>query len=448
MPLPHLSTSRNLRQHVTSLAAVACLAAAAAGAGTTGPKGPSALTAAALAEQRAALVALGKTPPRTAAAVTRIRRAVSDLAAALDAIGVAELEPATANGVRRLVQDAIRAQKAALRQRQPRRLASAVASARARTARAKATLTGRPGPFELQARPFPRDVFGAYDLAVDSNGAIWVSGSDASLVLEYQSLDPTVPPVIHQLRPGSQPRGLAVAPDGSVYVAETGTNIGGNAIARIGRDGEVREFRAEGVGSPWDIVIGPDGAVWFTEVGVGALGRLDPATGAMRQFPLPSRGGQPEALAVGADGALWGTEVAANRVFRMTTGGKVREFPIPTARSLPVGIAVGRGGNLWVSEWGTGKLLRIAPSGKMREFALDGRRAGPFGLVRAPDGNVWVTLRGSDAVAAVTPAGRVFEYPLPRGNRQPISLVPLRLGSFAVAEFVGNRLLTLTFETR
>ena len=435
------------RDGLVALVAAASLAAGVAGAATPS-RGPGALAAAALVEQRAALTALARKPPRTSAAVVRIRRAVNDLAAVLDAMGVAELQPATAERVRLLLQTAIHDETAALRRPQPGRLVTAVEAARSVTARAQALLAGRPGPFRLQEFPFPRSVFGAFDVVVGPNGAVWVSGADASIVLEYRSLDPAVPAIVHRLRPGSQPRGLAVAPDGSVYVAETGTNIGGNAIARIAPDGGLREFRAEGVGSPWDIVVGPDGAVWFTQVGVGALGRLDPATGAIRQFPLPTRGSQPEALVVGPDGALWGTEVAANRVFRMTTTGAAREFPIPTPKSLPVGIVAGRGGNLWVSEWGAGKLLRVAPSGRMREFPLGDPDAGPSGLTTAPDGNVWVALRGKDTIAAVTPAGRVFDYPLPRENRQPISLVPLGVGSFAVVEFVGNRLVTLTFETR
>jgi hypothetical protein len=43
------------------------------------------------------------------------------------------------------------------------------------------------------------------------------------------------------------------------------------------------------MGSPaprW-ITAGPDGAIWFTDAGTHSVGRLDPATGAITECPLP-----------------------------------------------------------------------------------------------------------------------------------------------------------------
>ena len=176
----------------------------------------------------------------------------------------------------------------------------------------------------------------------------------------------------------------------------------------------------------------------------GKVGRLDPETGAIREFELPTAYSQPQGIVAGADGALWGTEAAGNRIFRMTTDGRATEFPIPTPNSVPVAIAPGRYGYLWVSELEGGNLLRVSRNGSMKEFRLPAG-ARPYGLVSAPDGNVWFADRGTNRIGQVTPAGRVFDFPIASPNAQPTAILALGLGSFAFTEFVANRVGTLRF---
>ncbi len=48
--------------------------------------------------------------------------------------------------------------------------------------------------------------------------------------------------------------------------------------------------------NPHDPAVGPDGALWFTEQFVNKLGRLDPATGAIREYPLKTNKSGPHGL--------------------------------------------------------------------------------------------------------------------------------------------------------
>jgi virginiamycin B lyase len=419
----------------------------AAAAPSASPRAAKDYLASAQRNDRLALTTLRSGRP-VSATLARVRASQADLAAALDTLGAAELPAAMTATIREQLVAAVRLKGRLLAGRafDVRRIATAVGGALAAEAKAARLLGDAPGSPTIEELPIPIAVFGAFDLVVGPDGrSVWVSGPDGSRIVLYSSLEPGITPTVFRLPPGSAPRGLAFGPGGALYIAETGTNIGGNAIGRLLPNGDLKQFLLPaGAGSPWGIAYGPDGKIWFTEVAAGKVGRLDPVTGAIVEFQLPTANSQPQGIVAGADGALWGTEAAGNRVFRITVLGRATEFRIPTPNSVPVAIAPGRFGYLWVSELQGGKLLRVSRSGRMREFPLPGG-ARPYGLVSAPDGNVWFADRGRNRIGLVTPAGRVFEYPLPTPNAQPTAIAPLALGRFAFTEFVANRVGVLSF---
>src|SRR5690349_9656609 len=84
----------------------------------------------------------------------------------------------------------------------------------------------------------------------------------------------------------------------------------------------------EGAG-PHDTAPAPDGTVWYTAQGMGALGILDPATGEVRQVPL-GEGSAPHGVIRGPDGAAWITDGGQNAIVRYDpSSGDVRRWPLP-----------------------------------------------------------------------------------------------------------------------
>src|SRR5436190_20811449 len=79
--------------------------------------------------------------------------------------------------------------------------------------------------------------------------------------------------------------------------------------------GRIREFVVPTEAShPGGITLGPDGAVWFTEIATNAIGRLQGHT--ITSFPLPHTG-QPTAIVSVPDGGLWFTEYPSDRIGRI-----------------------------------------------------------------------------------------------------------------------------------
>ena len=72
------------------------------------------------------------------------------------------------------------------------------------------------------------------------------------------------------------------------------------------------------------------------------------ATGEVTEFTLPKES-YPQIITTGPDGNLWFTEIGSNKVGRITSNGQMTEFPAPSG-TYPEGITAGPGGKLWVTE--------------------------------------------------------------------------------------------------
>lgn len=168
---------------------------------------------------------------------------------------------------------------------------------------------------------------------------------------------------------------------------------------------------------PHDVAPAPDGKVWYTAQRQGALGILDPATGAVRQVPL-GQGSAPHGVIQGPDGAAWITDGGQNAIVRFdprTERITVWKLPEDTGyANLNTGAFDGNG-----IHWFTGQngiYGRLDPrTGEMRVFRdPDGR--GPYGIAATPAGDVYyVSLAGSHLarIDRETGAATIIEPPTP-----------------------------------
>jgi len=136
--------------------------------------------------------------------------------------------------------------------------------------------------------------------------------------------------IIPSKTPGSRPYGIQVNSKGVPFTVLFGTN----KIAAIDPATlEIREYTLPAAGArPRRLAIGPDDKVWYTDFARGYLGRLDLATGEVKEWRSPSGPKSKPYGIVFAKGALWYSESFAkpNTIVRFDPkAGRFQSWPIP-----------------------------------------------------------------------------------------------------------------------
>jgi sugar lactone lactonase YvrE len=263
--------------------------------------------------------------------------------------------------------------------------------------------------------------------------------------------------------------GLAIGPDGSLYLADTDNHrvrrvTPGGIIQTVAGTGE-RGFAGDGgsaararLARPEGVAVGPDGALYIADTGndrvrhVGPDGVIVTVAGAGGQFldgPEPTvvrSGGDggpataahlnwPSDVAVGPDGALYIADTFNGRIRRVdhagvitTVAGSGRPSDLADAEPAtevwldrPHGVAVGLDGTLLIADSGNHRVCRVERDGCLttvagagaRGFGGDGGPARdafldePWRVAALLDGALAIADRGNGRLRRVDHQGRI-----------------------------------------
>ena len=164
-----------------------------------------------------------------------------------------------------------------------------------------------------------------------------------------------------------------------------------------------------------DVAPAPDGRIWYTAQRGGALGILDPKTGAIRHVPL-GQGSAPHGVVQGPDGAAWITDSGQNAIVRYdprTEKVDVWKLPADTGyANLNTGAFDGDGVHWFTGQ--NGIYGRLDPKTGKVEVWKDPDGRGPYGIAATPGGEVYyVSLAGSHLarIDRKTGAATIIEPP-------------------------------------
>ena len=220
-------------------------------------------------------------------------------------------------------------------------------------------------------------------------------------------------------------RGLAVRPDGSVYVAysDAADGTGVNSLGHITASGALELDKQDGVKV---MAAGSDGSLAWSS-GTTSLSLDRYGTRTYDGF------GSADALTVQSDGRVYVADWSNGRIEEVTPDGGTTSIAgtgkqgfggdgatADTAMfNQPAGLALGADGGLYVADTANNRIRRIGPDGKVVTIAGNGysgyagdghaatsaELASPASVAVDPSGNVFIADTGNHAIREVTPDG-------------------------------------------
>ncbi len=228
--------------------------------------------------------------------------------------------------------------------------------------------------------------------------------------------------------PGRMPWSAAPDKNGNFWLPYYGK---ANKIGRLDpKTAEVQEYPVPNLGTAaiHSAVPAPDGSVWLTEQGSNKLGRWDPVTQKITEYQdasIPGKeglvsGGSKHTVRVDAQGRAWATGGPLT-MFDPKTGKFTRFEEVPTA----YGVALDKDGNCWFAEYTKdGKIGKVdGKTLKITKWAPPTPDARPRRIQVDTDGTIWFAEFQGGKLGHFDPTTQTFkEFPLPGPEATPYAL--------------------------
>jgi virginiamycin B lyase len=217
---------------------------------------------------------------------------------------------------------------------------------------------------------------------------------------------------------GQRSRDPVEAPDGAIWWAGQWANV----IGRIDpATGEMKEYPLPANAMPHTVTLDDAGNVWYTGNKNGTVGKLDPKTGAVTEFKMPDPAAKdPHTAVFDRNGTLWFTLQISNMVGRLNPAtGEIKLVTAGTPGARPYGIKIDADGVPWVACNGSNCLIKVDPvTMQLTEVKLPAAGTTVRRLDIASDGVIWYVNSSLGRLGRYDPRTSEFkEWPSPSGPR-------------------------------
>ncbi|MBA3470511.1 MAG: PKD domain-containing protein [Herpetosiphonaceae bacterium] len=285
------------------------------------------------------------------------------------------------------------------------------------------------------------------------------------------------------------PYSIAVGPDGSIYIADYNSH----RIRRIAPDGIITTVAGTTGGysgdgglattaqlySPSGIAVGPDGSVYVADYSNQRIRRIAPdgiittvagtaSAGYLGDGGLATaaRLYYPSGVAVGADGSLFIADTSNRRIRKVAPNGIISTIagtgtsgytgdggPATSARlANPIDVVTGPDGSLYLTDSSYGVIRRVSPSGAISTVAGSGtngyagdggsataaRLSSPQGLGVGADGRIAVADYSNQRIRSLFAPGVIFSGSVVDSQGAPLSGVSVSASSWSLQRSVST----------
>jgi virginiamycin B lyase len=240
-----------------------------------------------------------------------------------------------------------------------------------------------------------------HNLIIDDAGMVWYAGNRNSHI---GRLDPTSGEITKFMMPDPavrDPHTLVWDRDGNIWFTAQQANHVGKLTVSTG-DVQLIPVPTERA-RPYGIVMDPSGTrPWIALFGTNKLATVDPVSMELTEIDLPRAETRPRRLQVTSDGNVWYGDYAAGMLGRLEPGsGTIQEWPMPGGEGArPYAMVVDERGRLWLFEGPRGAPVQLVGFDTSTEafFSTTGLESGPgtvrHAYFRQDSGEIWF---GTDA---------------------------------------------------
>ena len=228
--------------------------------------------------------------------------------------------------------------------------------------------------------------------------------------------------------PGAFPHDPLAASDGTLWY--TGQHA--SVLGRIEpRTGTIKEYPTNIPDSgPHGLTEDAAGDIWFTANYAGYIGKLDPQNGRITDYKMPDgRARDPHTPVFDRTGILWFTVQGANMIGRLDPrSGSIKLVSVPTPHALPYGLVISSRGTPFFAEFGTHRIGEIDPRTMViREHVLPNPDTRPRRLGITADDVIWFSDYARGCLGRFDPkTGATKEWPSPGGpDSEPYGITVL-----------------------
>jgi sugar lactone lactonase YvrE len=237
----------------------------------------------------------------------------------------------------------------------------------------------------------------------------------------------------YSAQPFGEVFGIAVSPKGVAYFTDGQNGI----VWRIDTDGTATKFVSD-LATPSGIAMAPDRSIVVADSGAHTILRLDPASGEVKVIAGTTRSGYadgagaaalfdaPVGVAVGTDGTIYVADTYNDRIRKIDKAGNVTTVAggdgpgfvdspngLSARFDTPGGIAIAPDGAVIVADTGNRRIRRIGADGAVTTLSgngdygdldgnlLDASFAEPIGLTIDSAGTIYVADAGANKIRAV-----------------------------------------------
>jgi len=246
-----------------------------------------------------------------------------------------------------------------------------------------------------------------------SDGSLWSVRSGTVYQMSITSIAPPLVKLLNTYSAANSGTGIAAAPNGTVWVNNSGGTATTRSIWRFTRDpitptNPWSQLSIHTGSLTYDVTYGSDGNIWYSSNTDSKVGRLSLDGVTDTEFATtvthldgsaPSLyGTYPRGIGQGTDGNIWFVDGSEDYVGRVNAAtGAVTFFGSPDFDAYGDFMIPSPDGSLWMQG---SDVERVDPNGVFQEIDLQGS---PTGVAVTADGRVWMTL-STNKVAVLVPS--------------------------------------------